>query len=512
MCNGPAFQRGFFMPAPMRNIEIGQRPPTFALMDGSTEYEIVIGLEVHAQLLTRSKLFCADTTAFGLAPNSQVSPVSLGHPGTLPRLNNAAIEMAVMLGMATNCTLVRENYFARKHYFYPDLPKGYQISQHTTPICREGYLDVQVNGTTKRIRLNRIHIEEDAGKSLHDEQEPYTRLDYNRAGMPLLEIVTEPDLRSADEAFAFVTSLRKLVRHLGVCDGNMEQGSLRCDVNLSVRPLGETTLGTKVEIKNLNSIRFIKKAILSESARLIDLHRRGETILQQTRGLNETDFSTYAIRTKEDEDDYRYFPEPDLPPFYLTDALIEDLKQRMPPLAAAEEERLQREYGLGTYDAAQLAGDTELIGFFEAVHAACGNAKASANWTLGPVRNSLISGEEESLQISPASVAGLIRLIDEGAISFGIAVQRVFPKLLVDPSLPVTEWVEQEGLLIQSNEAELDELIEKALSRHAQKITEYKRGKKGLLSLFVGEVMKLSGGKADARTVNEKMIQKLNER
>ena len=284
-------------------------------MFNKDQYETVIGLEVHAQLLTNTKLFCADTTHFGKEPNTQISAISLAHPGTLPRLNKEAISAAIKLGLACHCTIVQENYFARKNYFYPDLPKGYQISQHTTPICRNGFLEIEVENKLKKNRINRIHIEEDAGKSIHEEAGNYSNLDFNRAGMCLLEIVTEPDFRSADEAFAYVTLLRKLVRHLGVCDGNMEEGSFRCDVNVSVRLMGDENLGTKVEIKNLNSIRFIKKAIEFESNRLIALHQKGENILQQTRGFDETDFSTFAIRTKEDEDDYRYFPEPDLPPF-----------------------------------------------------------------------------------------------------------------------------------------------------------------------------------------------------
>src|SRR5215218_3583364 len=296
----------------------------------NTEYEIVVGLEVHAQLLTRTKLFCGDTTDFGKEPNTQVSAISLGHPGTLPMLNKEAITLAVKLGLACHCRIVQQNYFARKNYFYPDLPKGYQISQHTTPICRNGFLEVSVGKENKTIRINRIHMEEDAGKSMHDQNSEFSNLDFNRAGMPLLEIVTEPDIRSAEEAFAYVTALRKLVRHLNVCDGNMEQGSLRCDVNISVRKKGDDKLGTKVEIKNLNSIRFIKKAIEYETKRLIHLHQQGKTILQQTRGLKEEDFTTYAIRTKEDEDDYRYFAEPDLPPFFITDDMIEAIRLQMP--------------------------------------------------------------------------------------------------------------------------------------------------------------------------------------
>ena len=287
-------------------------------MPNTGKYEIVVGLEVHAQLLTKTKLFCGDTTEFGKAPNTQISVVSLGYPGTLPRLNKETISLAIKLGLACNCGIVQHNYFARKNYFYPDLPKGYQISQHTTPICTKGHLEITTGTATRNIRINRIHIEEDAGKSLHDESSEFSNLDFNRAGMPLLEIVTEPYIRSAEEAFAYVTSLRKLVIHLDVCDGNMEQGSLRCDVNISVRKTGEEKLGTKVEIKNLNSTRFIKKAIDFESKRLISLLEAGKQIVQETRGFDENDFSTYSIRIKEDEDDYRYFPEPDLPPFFIS--------------------------------------------------------------------------------------------------------------------------------------------------------------------------------------------------
>ncbi|HJW15865.1 MAG TPA: Asp-tRNA(Asn)/Glu-tRNA(Gln) amidotransferase subunit GatB [Flavisolibacter sp.] len=476
------------------------------------DYEIVIGLEVHAQLLTKSKLFCGDSTVFGKDPNTQVSVVSLAHPGTLPKMNKEVISMAVKLGLACNCEIVQHNYFARKNYFYPDLPKGYQISQHTTPICKNGFLDVQVGKETKKIRLNRIHMEEDAGKSLHDKDSAYTNIDYNRAGMPLLEIVTEPDLRSAEEAFAYVTALRKLVRHLGICDGNMEQGSLRCDVNVSVRKKGDPKLGTKVEVKNLNSIRFIKKAIESESRRLVQMHQKGEPILQQTRGLNESDFTTYAIRTKEDEDDYRYFPEPDLPPFFITDEMIEAIRREMPKPVAAIKEDLKIEYNLPEYDASQLANDNELLSYFENLIRETKNYKAAANWTIGPVKN-YMAAEELSLdefKVPPASVATLIQLIDAGSINFGIALQKIFPELIKHPGLDIDSFIKENSLQIETSSSQIDLLIQSALEKHAQKITEYKKGKKGLLSLFVGEVMKLSGGKVDAKLVTEKIIEKLN--
>lgn len=480
-------------------------------MPNRDQYEIVVGLEVHAQLLTQTKLFCADTTEFGKNPNTQVSVISLGYPGALPRLNKEAISLAVKLGLACNCQIVQHNYFARKNYFYPDLPKGYQISQHTTPVCKNGFLEIDVEKETKRIRLNRIHIEEDAGKSLHDEDSSFSNLDFNRAGMPLLEIVSEPDLHSAEEAFAYVTSLRKLVRHLGVCDGNMEQGSLRCDVNISVRKKGEEKLGTKVEIKNLNSIRFIKKAIEHESKRLIELIEEGKNILQETRGFDETNFSTYSIRTKEDEDDYRYFPEPDLPPFFISDEMIEKVKSEMPALQTEVKESLIKGYQLSSYDAEQLSNDTELSNFFFELAKQTTNAKASANWVLGPVRNYLSANELslDDLNLRSDAIALLIELINEGKLSYGIAVQKILPEVFKNPSLNISRFIEENELYIQTSQNEIDNLIDAALNKYSEKITEYKKGKKGLISLFVGEVMKLSKGKADAKQVTEKIIEKL---
>lgn len=480
-------------------------------MQNMDQYEIVVGLEVHAQLLTKTKLFCGDTTEFGKEPNTQISVVSLGYPGTLPRLNKEAISLAVKLGLACNCEIVQHNYFARKNYFYADLPKGYQISQHTTPICKGGLVEIVVGKETKKVRLNRIHIEEDAGKSMHDENSDFSNLDFNRAGMPLVEIVTEPDLRSAEEAFAYVTTLRKLVRHLGVCDGNMEQGSLRCDVNISVRKKGEQKLGTKVEIKNLNSIRFIKKAIEFETKRLIDLTEKGKTILQETRGFDENNFTTYSIRTKEDEDDYRYFPEPDLPPFFISNEMIEKIRSGMPALQTEIKEKLIAEYQLSNYDAEQLSNDTELSNFFFELTKQTKNYKAAANWILGPVKNYLASNEVtlDEINLSPSSISALIELIDSGKINYGIATQKIFPAVLSNTSLNINRFIEENDLQIQTSQTEIDNLIDAALNKHSEKITEYKKGKKGLLSLFVGEVMKLSKGKADAKLVTEKIIEKL---
>ncbi len=479
-------------------------------MNADVQYEVVIGLEVHAQLLTKTKLFCGDTIRFGQEPNTQVSAISLAHPGTLPKLNKEAIKLAITLGLATRSQIVQQNYFARKNYFYPDLPKGYQISQHTTPICKGGVVEIAVGKEKREVRLNRIHIEEDAGKSVHEGETAYTQLDFNRAGTPLLEIVTEPDLRSAEEAAAYVTTLRKLVRHLGVCDGNMEEGSLRCDVNISVRPKGEMALGTKVEIKNLNSIRYIKKAIETESANLIQKHKKGETILQQTKGFDDETFSTYVIRTKEDEDDYRYFPEPDLPPFLIKDEEIEAIRKSMPPLQTEMKQELQTKYGLPEYDATQLAEDVELSGYFFSVANETANYKAAANWVIGPVKNAVADAEItiDEFPIQPPAIARLIQLIEGGIISYGIASQKIFTHLLHNPQTNIEQYIEAEGLQLQSGN-EIDAFIETSLTKHAQKITEYKKGKKGLLSLFVGEVMKLSKGKANAEEVTKKILEKL---
>ena len=309
-----------------------------------------MGLEVHAQLLTQSKLFCGDSIAFGAEPNTHVSPITLGHPGTLPKMNKKAIEYAIKMGLACHCTIEMQNYFARKNYFYPDLPKGYQVSQHTTPICAGGYVKIKTTGGEKNIRLNRIHMEEDAGKSLHDVDDEYTCIDYNRAGTPLIEIVTEPDLRSAEEAFAYVTEIRKLVRYLEICDGNMEEGSLRCDANISVRKKGDTKLGTKVEVKNLNSIRNVKRAIEVEAKRLVDILESGGTITQQTRSFDANNGTTFAIRDKEDADDYRYFAEPDLTPFHLEEEFIEKIRRSIPALPEERIEKYTTKLKLSDYD------------------------------------------------------------------------------------------------------------------------------------------------------------------
>jgi aspartyl-tRNA(Asn)/glutamyl-tRNA(Gln) amidotransferase subunit B len=464
----------------------------------SEKYEAVIGLEVHAQLLTKSKLFCADDASFGAEPNKHVSPITLAHPGTLPKLNKEAIELAVRMGLVCHCEIETKNYFARKHYFYPDLPKGYQLTQHTTPICKGGFVKIKTGDVKRNIQLNRIHMEEDAGKSMHDQHDLYSVVDYNRAGVPLIEIVSEPDLHSGDEAAAYVAEIRKLVRTLNVCDGNMEEGSLRCDANISIRLKGETKLGTKVEIKNLNSIRFLKKAIDHEVIRMIEMKEKGETILQQTRGFNPDSETTFSIRTKEDADDYRYMTDPDLPPFILTDDYIQKIKTALPELGEQRKQRFAKQYGLQEYDAALMSEDKEMAAFFEATATYTSSYKQIANWLLGPIK-------------SVMNLAEIIQLVDEGKVSHTIAAQKLFPAMLVQNNSSALALAQQLNLIQERNEDALLFLIDEVLNTMPEKVMEYKKGKKGLIGLFVGEVMKKSKGKADPKMLNQLVTEKLSK-
>ncbi|MBI5371027.1 MAG: Asp-tRNA(Asn)/Glu-tRNA(Gln) amidotransferase subunit GatB [Sphingobacteriales bacterium] len=483
-------------------------------MENNGTYEIVVGLEVHAQLLTKSKLFCGDSIAYGAEPNTHVSPVTLGHPGTLPKMNRNAIEYAIKMGLACHCEIERHNYFARKNYFYPDLPKGYQVSQHTTPICQGGYVKIKTTAGEKQVRLNRIHMEEDAGKSLHDVDEQYTCIDYNRAGTPLIEMVTEPDIRSSEEAFAYLTEVRKLVRYLGICDGNMEEGSLRCDANISVRKKGETRLGTRVEVKNLNSIRNVKRAIDAEAARLIRILEAGETIRQQTRSFDANTGTTFSIRDKEDADDYRYFADPDLPPFQLQETFIEKIRASIPVL---QEERVKKyisELQLTEYDAAVLTEDRVLSDYFEELTRHTPNSKAAANWILGPVKSWMndTNNEIDAFPLPAAKLAALIQLVDAGKLSFTMASSKLFPELLQAPGKDPEEIATEKNLLQQSDASVLTAAVDAVLEKLADKVAEYKKGKKGLLSLFVGEVMKQTRGKADPKLTNEILLDRLKSK
>ncbi|GGH77360.1 aspartyl-tRNA(Asn)/glutamyl-tRNA(Gln) amidotransferase subunit B [Filimonas zeae] len=477
----------------------------------SDKYEAVIGLEVHAQLATHSKLFCGDATTFGAAPNTQVSPITLGHPGTLPKTNKKAVEYAIKMGLACNCEIEQYNYFARKNYFYPDLPKGYQVSQHTTPICKGGYVTIKTGEETRNVQLNRIHLEEDAGKSIHDIDDQFTCVDYNRAGVPLIEIVTEPDLHSADEAYQYVTEVRRLVRWLNVCDGNMEEGSLRCDANVSIRLKGETKLGTKVEVKNLNSIRNVKKAIEYEIERMIALVEAGGTVKQQTRSFDAGNDTTFAIRDKEEANDYRYFAEPDLAPFHLSDTLISGIRESLPALPVALLAKYQTELGLSEYDAAQLCAEKETAHYYNQVLQHTQLYKAAANFINGPVKQYLNENKLgfEQFTVSPTQLAALLQLVEDGKVNFSVASSRILPAMIAAPEQDALQIATDMNLLQVSDTSELEQWVNIALESMPDKVTEYKKGKKGLIGLFVGEVKKLSKGKADPKLVTTLIQEKL---
>ncbi|MER3497560.1 MAG: Asp-tRNA(Asn)/Glu-tRNA(Gln) amidotransferase GatCAB subunit B [Chitinophagaceae bacterium] len=475
------------------------------------KYEVIIGLEVHAQLLTQSKLFCSDAAAFGNEPNTNVSPISLAHPGTLPKVNRKAIEFAIKLGLACNCEIVRENYFARKNYFYPDLPKGYQISQHTTPICKGGYVPIFISAEQKNIRLNRIHLEEDAGKSLHDVDEKFTSIDLNRAGTALVEIVTEPDIRSSEEAFQFLTELRKLVRYLGICNGNMEEGSLRCDANISVRKKGDAKLGTKVEVKNLNSIRNVKRAIDAEEALLIDKLENNELIFQQTKSFDAGSGKSFVIREKEDAEDYRYLADADLVPFYLPEEMIEYIKTALPELQRQKIQRFTQQYKLSEYDAAVLTDEKSIADYFENLCALTKDYKAAANWLTGPIKSWLNQNNSDinDFPLPAERIAELIELINKKILNFSFGSSKVFSELIKQPSKSAAELCRENGWEITSDENELEQHISTVLKKYPDKVKEYQKGKKGLLGLFVGEVVKLSRGKADPKKTTELLTEKL---
>ena len=482
-------------------------------MTEGKQYEAVIGLEVHAQLATKSKLFCSDATNFGAAPNTQISPITMGHPGSLPKTNKKAVEFAIKMGLACNSTIVKENYFARKNYFYPDLPKGYQISQHTTPICAGGKIQIKVEGQKRYVQLNRIHLEEDAGKSIHDIDPTHTLIDLNRAGTPLIEIVTEPDLYSAEEAFAYVTEIRKLVQWLGICDGNMEEGSLRCDANVSVRLKGEKKLGTRVEVKNLNSIRNVKKAIEFETARLIEILESGGTITQQTRSFDASNDTTFAIRDKEEANDYRYFPDPDLAPFVLSESYIDAIKTGLPILPAAVEEKLMTQFQLSAYDAAQLCESLATVHYFEATAQHTINFKSLANWMLGPIKSYLNEAglDYNKLALQPTTLADLIRLIDEGQLNFSVAASKILPQITDGKKTDVLA-IATELNVLQVNDADtLEKWVDTAIASMPDKVIEYQKGKKGLIGLFIGAVKKISQGQADPNKVSDMLMKKLNK-
>jgi aspartyl-tRNA(Asn)/glutamyl-tRNA(Gln) amidotransferase subunit B len=476
------------------------------------KYQVVIGLEVHTQLLTQSKLFCSDSAAFSSDPNTHISPITLAHPGTLPKMNAKAIEYAVKLGLALNCQIEQHNYFARKNYFYPDLPKGYQVSQHTTPICKNGFVPIKVDDVERNIRLNRIHMEEDAGKSLHDVDENYTSIDLNRAGVPLLEIVSEPDMHSSDEAFAYITELRKMVTWLGICDGNMEEGSMRCDANISIRLQGETKLGIRVEIKNLNSIRNVKRAIDIEVERLIALLENNQPIIQETRSYDADNNTTFSLRSKEDADDYRYFPEPDLAPFHITDDYLTQIKNELPILPNDLKKRYINELKLSDYDASVLCDDKDQSEYFEQVIKHTVNYKAVANWLLGPVKSHLNDSNitYKAFSLPAEKLASLIALVETGVVNFGIASSKIFPVLIAQPGKEPFQIATGLNLIQETDTGFIEQWVDEVIAKMPDKVKQYQSGKKGLIGLFAGEVKKLSKGKADMQQTNTILEKKLN--
>ncbi len=495
----------------MGDWEIGGQRIANSEQQMSSHYETIIGLEIHVQLATHSKAFCGDDARFGGAPNTQVSAVSLGHPGTLPRLNRRQVEFAVRLGLALDCAINLVSTFDRKNYFYADLPKGYQITQDRQPICVGGRIEINTAEGAKTIRLHHIHMEEDAGKSMHDADPHHSLIDLNRAGVPLLEIVTEPDLRSADEVDALMTAMRQLVRYLDISDGNMEEGSMRCDCNISVRKQGDTQLNNRCEIKNLNSMRFARRAIEYEVQRQIGIMEMGGVVVQQTLNFDPETGITTPLRSKEDAHDYRYFPEPDLPPVVITPQQLEQIRAELPPPPWALRHRLVNEFYLSAYDANLLTEEKETALFFIELAKHDANYKGFANLIINKI---LPWCQEQVIKISAfpigfSTLAAFVQLIDSGKVSHSNAYQRIFPTLLQSPEqepLKVAEMLQ----LIQSDDASfIEQIIDDVLAQHADKVNAYRKGKKGLMGFFVGEVMKRSKGQAEPKATNALLLQKL---
>ncbi len=484
------------------------------------EYEAVIGLEIHAQLRTKSKIFCSCSAAFGSSANSDTCPVCLGMPGALPVLNREVVAMAARAALALNLRINQESIFARKNYFYPDLPKGYQISQYDRPFSEEGWVEIPtserdaqgraIEWHKKRFRIHRLHIEEDAGKSLHEGSDPYSYVNLNRSGVPLVEIVSEPDFRTSWQAYDYVQYLRKTLQYIGVCDGNMEEGSLRCDANVSVRPKGEQTFGTKTEIKNLNSFRFLQKAIDYEIARQIEVLSEGGRIVQETRLWNEREAKTYTMRSKEEAHDYRYFPEPDLPPLIVNTDWIESVKANLPELPEARRERFQTQYELSMEESMLLTQSRDMADYYEEVVLASGSSRQSANWILSELLRELKNSATDisACPVKAVDLGRLIRLINDETISGKIG-KDVFIKMYETSKTP-DQLIEELGLKQISDSAQLLEVLDRVINSNPKQVADYKAGKTSLLGFFVGQVMKATQGRANPQLLNQLLKQRLD--
>jgi aspartyl-tRNA(Asn)/glutamyl-tRNA(Gln) amidotransferase subunit B len=474
------------------------------------KYEAVIGLEVHAQMLTETKIFCGCSTRFGSEPNTQTCQVCIGMPGVLPVLNKKALEFAVRTGLATNCRISEYSRFARKNYFYPDLPKGYQISQYENPICEHGRIEILVDGKKRKIGIIRIHMEEDAGKNIHEGGGNYSFVDLNRAGVPLMEVVSEPDLRSPKEAAEYMKKLRTILRYLGVCDGNLEQGSLRCDANVSVRPEGQKEFGTRAEVKNINSFRFVEKAIEYEIKRQIRLIEEGGTVIQETRLWNAEKGITESMRSKEEAHDYRYFPEPDLVPIVADRKWVEEIRASLPELPDAKRTRFVTELGLPEYDADLLTAEKPVAEWFEKAVRAGGQPKAVSNWMMGELLR-LLNEDNRSIDecpLQPERLSEMLALVEKGTISGKIA-KTVFEEMYRTGKDAGT-IVREKGLLQISDSSEIEKLVDEVISGYPNEAGRYRGGEEKLLGFFVGQVMKASRGKANPKVLNELLRKRLS--
>ena len=475
------------------------------------DYEVIIGLEVHAELSTNTKIYCNCTTEFGADPNTHCCPICTGMPGTLPVLNKKVVEYAVKMGLATNCKIANFSKQDRKNYYYPDLPKAYQISQYDLPLCENGHIDIEVDGKKKTIGITRIHIEEDAGKLIHDAYTGDTLVDMNRCSVPLIEIVSEPDMRSAKEAVEYMQALKSILEYLDICDCKMQEGSLRCDVNLSVRPVGQKEFGTRTETKNLNSFKAIQNSIEFEIKRQIEVLENGGTIYRETRRFDDAKGEGYAMRTKEEANDYRYFPEPDLAPIVLSDEYINSIKESLPELPNVKKERYLKEYNLSLYDANILTMSIKTANYFENVVKKCNNPKMVANWIMGDFARLLNENDisiDES-RIGEENLASLIDLIDKGTISSKIA-KTVFEEMF-NTGKEAKQIVEEKGLVQISDEGAIKEIVEKVVENNPQSIIDYKAGRDRALGFLVGQVMKESKGKANPGLVNKLLLEILNK-